>query len=405
MTAPVTTVHTLIIDDDQELLDQVRGYLDGNIKGAYKFYLDTCLDFDEGIRRIEAIRYDLVISDVWLGRKHTEPDDNKIKGIIDSIQKTRFCPIVVYSTAKPSGLTEGPFIEFADKGMDFDTLMASIDKILSTGVPDAARSLHNDLDTGGANFLWQFLETNWSQLKPKFSTDPHLMGRLLRKRASVLLGRLDSSKGAPVERETVHGMEYYLYPPVSPEEEFRLGDLVKENSTGQFHVVLNPHCHLVKQPKHHIPRAEFALLAAANPVEEAINAARQWEKQVTGKDKPAWSSKPIEAEEQLGKRVRVPSSEMGTPDGRFFFLPNFLEIPNLFCDLLQIKTKPMKDLRENYTRIATLDAPFAEAIQSMFLRLFGGVGLPVLDPKLFKDLLPKPSTTQPFPLAVPDPAQ
>jgi hypothetical protein len=60
---------------------------------------------------------------------------------------------------------------------------------------------------------------------------------------------------------------------------------------------------------------------------------------------------------------------------------------SLYCDFLQLESVPHDTLETEYDRVATLDAPFAEALQSCFLRFYAAVGLPVLNAERFAHLL------------------
>jgi hypothetical protein len=66
-------------------------------------------------------------------------------------------------------------------------------------------------------------------------------------------------------------------------------------------------------------------------------------------------------------------------------------MPNLYVDLLQLHSVPVKDLQEQWESFAVLDVPFAEALQSNFVRFYSAVGLPVLDTERFPEMHTPPS--------------
>ena len=90
--------------------------------------------------------------------------------------------------------------------------------------------------------------------------------------------------------------------------------------------------------------------------------------------------------EKVRRRINSPADLMGSPDGRYWFLPGFLDIPDLYCDLLQLESVPFASLRDDHDRLAVLDTPFAEALQSCFTRFYSSVGLPSLNPARFGHL-------------------
>ena len=97
----------------------------------------------------------------------------------------------------------------------------------------------------------------------------------------------------------------------------------------------------------------------------------------------------------LGRRIQSPAG-FGSPRGRYWFLPGFLAMPDLYVDFLQLESVEYKtivegdgeDKEEGWRTFAVLDAPFAEALQSCFVGFYSVVGLPTLDPNRYWYLLP-----------------
>ena len=55
---------------------------------------------------------------------------------------------------------------------------------------------------------------------------------------------------------------------------------------------------------------------------------------------------------------------------------------------MQTEAIAYDDIGNRWTRVAALDTPFAEALQSSFAKLFGSVGLPLLNTDRIMHLLP-----------------
>jgi hypothetical protein len=68
---------------------------------------------------------------------------------------------------------------------------------------------------------------------------------------------------------------------------------------------------------------------------------------------------------KLGIWTRSPAQTDKAPEGRHWYLPAFLEIPHLYCDLLQMESIPYGQVTEGFDAIATLVAPYAEALGNL----------------------------------------
>jgi hypothetical protein len=90
---------------------------------------------------------------------------------------------------------------------------------------------------------------------------------------------------------------------------------------------------------------------------------------------------------KLGKWTRSPAQTERQPDGRHWYFPAFLEIPHLYVDLLQMESIPYGQVAKEFDAIATLVAPYAEALQACFVSFYGSVGIPDLKIESIEDLL------------------
>jgi hypothetical protein len=371
-------LQVLLVEDDQSDLKQyLRDLPDVFEAQEVEATLHPCGEFEEAIQRAAnpALRYDLIISDTYKGE--TRLGDAKVLELVNRYRGARLCPLVVYSSGvKPERLVEGPFVLWADKAKPKD-IDRAIKAALATGVSQLSRLLHDEIDRAGSSYLWSFLESNWTRLgRDGAPLDPAVLERLLRRRASVQIGRLDPRVDDPAEIEHIEGLECYLYPPVA--DNLRLGEILRTKEDASLWIVLTPHCHLTVQQGDSDPRADFVLTIRLVPVDEAIRQAFP--------SKPPWSGNAAEQIDKLRRRTQLPA-ELGKPSGRYCFLPGFLEIPDAYCDLLQIESIPYKNIASAYDRIAVLDTPFAEALQSCFTRFYSAVGLPNFNPERFMHLI------------------
>jgi hypothetical protein len=173
------------------------------------------------------------------------------------------------------------------------------------------------------------------------------------------------------------GSEYYVYPRL-PRAYYSLGDVLRHklNKT-DFRVVLTPHCHLFMHPGKQKPSADYVLtiktVKATDVLAERIANAKKAHKEAKYKKLAIWTRSPAQTDR--------------APEGRHWYLPAFLEIPHLYCDLLQMESIPYDQVAKDFDAIATLVAPYAEALQACFVSFYGSVGIPNLKIESIEDLL------------------
>lgn len=365
-------LNVLLVDDDPQSLELLGDTLPDTIAGRLIKW-ERCETFDDALIRITERRFDVVVTDVYRDQKHKEPvtgDPQGVSSVLDAIRERRFCPVLLFTDGSfPPDPPEGPFLKKADKSPGNDQIVAKLGELIETGIPELAHRLHDELDSTSGSYLWTFLADNWPAMEAGGLTDPAILDRLLHRRASVQLGRLDGSGGEPTERPTVDGAEFYLTPRIA--SGFRLGEIVRRDD--EYRVILTPHCHLVIQPGQEEPRAEFVLTALAVP----------WTK--------VFEEHPLEGcttkrQDALRRRLQSPPDFGRGLRGRYWFLPGFLDMDHHFVDFLQVTSLPYRELSEKWTPFAVLDVPFAEAFQSCFVNFYSAVGLPVLDSARFSGM-------------------
>jgi CheY-like chemotaxis protein len=377
VTGKTALFEILFVDDDAEVLEQLKELLPETIL-EYQIAWECCGDFAQALELLQRRRFDILVSDIYRGRdkgqKNIAQGDIKAKELVDEVRQKRFCPIVLFTDGQlPAQLITRPFVWSADKAApDFmQQLTDRLTHAVNTGLPHIARQLHDELDRYAGSYVWEFLAGRWDVLKSTQQFDSTVLERIIRRRAAMQLGRLDGE----TERNTDDPVDFYIYPPLG--EFMRLGEIIKEKSSGNFRVVLTPHCFLVKQPGQDMPRANYVLTTLAIPLSTLAL---------------QWKTKNAEFQDQLRRRTGMPASRVPLPDGRYCFLPAFLDIPDLYCDLLRVESIEYSRFENEFDRIAALDAPYAEALQSCFARLHGAVGVPVLNLDRVQHLRPQAKT-------------
>ena len=311
----------------------------------------TAETFEQAYRIIDTsyIRFDLILSDTYRGQ--LKDRDAAVVNMVNKYRGGRFCPLVVFS---------------------------AIQKVLATGIPQLARSLHDELDQSASGFLWKFLETNWDSLWPDGNPDRGVIERLVRRRAALQFAEISESGGESGPVASIAGLEYYIYPPLN-KDVLSLGHIIRKRTDhADIRLVLTPHCHLTIQQNKKEPRAEFVLTVKAIPTGQVlgqkIEAARALELPQQDKKLTSWSTPPSR-------------QDVGLPEGRYWYLPGFLNIPHSFCDFQQIESFAYAAIGTNYEPIAVLTPPFAESLQSCFLSYHSGVGIPSIKPDTIRSLL------------------
>ena len=385
MTAEPETFEILVVDDDNEIIEQLKKLLPKNV-GANPVVWDYCNSFDDALAVLRRRRFDVLVSDIYRGRekgrKTIAEGDVRARELVDEIRARRSCPIVLFTDGQvPEDLVKRPFVWSADKGsVDFlRSLLECISEAIATGLPEVARRLHDELDRYAGSYVWQFLAERWDDLK-KNGLDTATLDRIIRRRAVTHLGRIDGSDGDIAPRAAIDPVDYYIYPPIS--EHIRLGEIIRRKGTTEFRVVLTPHCFLVVQPGQKVPRATHVLTARTILAKEIGSNLK-------------WSDKGDRLADELRKRTAFPAAEIGKPPGRYCFLPRFLDIPDMYCDLMQLESLGFKTVVDDFERVAVLDWPFAEALQASLANLYGTVGVPSLDADSVKHLGPAPINTGP----------
>lgn len=370
----------LVVDDDKEVIRQLKALLPeavGDTPLSYQYETD----FDHAVALLARHRYDILISDIYVAResKHKKPGDADVKAraLLEQIRGLRACPVILITDGQlPEEFTGHPFVATLDKGSArfTESLEEKLVAMIATGIPGIARKLHEELDRHAGSYLWGFLEKNWEQLQADPNGfDEAALERVVRRRAAFQLARLTDQEGELQERQHADPCDYYIMPPIG--SHMRLGEVLRNNQSGAFCVVLTPHCHLVVQPNKDKPKADY-LLTLKTVTATTLLADKQWGGNPASK---------------LRSRSAIPARDVGLPEERYCFLPGFLDVPDLYCDLMQTEAIAYDDIGDKWTRVAALDTPFSEALQSSFAKLFGAVGLPLLNTDRIMHLLPRPA--------------
>jgi hypothetical protein len=275
----------------------------------------------------------------------------------------------------PENLVHRPFVWVGDKSGQLDKqLLGQIRQAIATGLPAICKTLHDELDSYAGSYVWRFLADRWEELRDVYQLDIGMLAKVIRRRAAIQFNRLDiDDDQGPVERESGSPVDYYIYPPTSAN--LKLGEIVRRKATQEIRIVLTPHCFLIRQPGQEKPRATHVLTVKT---ETAGDLGKDWK----------WPTNAAAVAEDLRRRTGFSASKLTPPEGRYYFLPGFLDIPDLYCDLFQLESVDYRTIVKDFDRLAVLDAPYAEALQAGISRFYGAVGVPNLDQQAVQHLIP-----------------
>jgi len=254
----------------------------------------------------------------------------------------------------------------------------AIRRMLTTGVPQLARDLHDELDRNAGSYLWEFLELNWEKLEQGGHVNEDILRRLIRRRAALQLAEKDFTEAGAQPVSDVNGPEFYVYPPIHVSQ-FSLGQVIRKKADhSDIRVVLTPHCYLTVQHGQSAPRAEFVItvktVQAKGLLGTKLDAARGVPDPTRDKKLRTWATPPS-------------GQEVGKPEGRYWYLPHFLDIPHLYCDFLQVASIQFASLRDDFDSLAVLSSPYAESLQACYGAFHGSVGIPRVRPASIVGLL------------------
>jgi len=365
----------LVVDDDAEIAANIQELISGN-KVVARPDTITCkliTSFDEAIAQMDTSRFDLIVLDL----KDDVIDDAIAQGeqlsgerVLVALRKTTFTPVIFHTGfAHKVEHLKSPFVRVVTKGRDTPLIREEIRSILDTQLP----SLMRYIEEQQRSYLWDHIENHWND-NEKICEDGDL-AHLVAKRLSSALGGDSIARffNQNANGEVIRPVAMYIWPPVSPTIMF--GDILKVIGSEDHFVVLTPSCDCAQG------KAEMALLAACEPIHA------QHEYVVLMEDKRNGIAVSKSKTSDLHALLRDRRKGTGVQPERYKFLPKTSFLPDLVIDLQKLSQVAFGNLsREGgYERVATLDNPFAEALQNRFTQYYGRVGTPDLDTELVFD--------------------
>jgi len=360
----------LVVDDDPKVAERITRYAAKGklLPEGSSVTCDHEHCFSDALSRITHSQYDFVVLDVRGGEG--EDEERCGEEVFESIKARTFVPVVFY-TAAPR-LVQGyetAFVRVVEKTDGLPYLAKEMHAIYSTGLPE----LRRHIEETQREYLWDFVSEHWSSLGTADADGclAYLLARRIAQRLCLHSVRAFlSAKGIcgpdAEDSSKSHAAEMYVYPPIGPVKNgFLGGDIVTRKIDGcpEHLVVVTPSCDLEQG------KTDTVLLARCTPIEETKEYVSLANARKDGKS----LKKPSKAVEAL-----IGNNRSSGQRDRHHFLPRFLRIPHLVVDFGDLVQLPKADAQKELERIATLDAPFAEALLIRFSRHYGRIGTPDL---------------------------
>ena len=364
--------HLLFVDDNTENCEIAAKYLTEKVvlEPDEKLKVDTEVDFNNALDRLESYNYDLLVLDVRLGPHEEEREEEEGIKVLESIKARCFIPVIFY-TGLPQKVRDlqTPLVKVIENTEGLPKVLSTIKEIISTGITLVNRSLLQHVKEVQRDYMWEFVSNNWEAFgdTPDRSSLAYFLARRLAKSLDSpgiqkLAEKLGDSLKTWCSEDNVHPMRYYVIPPIVIRP--MAGDIIMEEDGTQtrYMVLITPSCDIV------LNKVDHMLFADCTPLRET-------------KEYIDWKEHPDDPKDRYINRLSV---LLTNGKERFFFLPSVFNIPDLIVDYQKLTTfKPQEFSRliteKRFTCIASLDSPYCEALLARFARYFGRLGTPDLN--------------------------
>ena len=378
----------LVVDDDKDVADTTAAFL-ARIDDKSGKEIRTVAEpsFEKALSTIREDNFDMLVLDVrdqsMLYPEGSSGSENADLGrnVFQEIRSQKFLPIIFY-TALPNlvtSLSNPPFVQIVSKGTRSETgilddaediLRDAVKLVFDSGLPFLLQAIKRHIDARTKDFMVDFLEKNWPAIKDRESDIVHLLLRRLSVSLEGGVSALADALGYSGDFDAgdgIHATRFYVVPSIA---DSRMGDLLcgpsvrsmgDDNDDSAFwYIILTPTCDLVADRV----KADQVVLAECLLLEEFPDY-QNWMKENTRSTKT--------------KLINLLRSrpDKGQED-RYHYLPAAWQVPDLVIDFQRVLYIDYDEL-EGYTKIASVDSPFAEALSSRFNRYMGRIGVPDLN--------------------------
>lgn len=352
----------LYIEDDKENREGLIELLNTEEINGMPVKTDGVADFDIDMSRIS--QYHIVILDLFKGVAGNHGAESG-KAVLERIRERIFVPVIFYSgnteSVKP---LRSQIIGVATKGDGgYDELKFEIARLSAHNLPFLKEKVHNHIEQEFQKYFWDVIQEQNDKFKP--DDEDYSLGYMLLRNFGNSLSKNNICKilgDGLVKEAQVHPMEFYIYPTCT-NQEYENGEIIKCKDENSIYIILTPSCDMIERYKNGVPvgrKAKKILLAKALLL--------------TDKE---------EAREYLGNKNKENRNKLlkliQSSNDRYFFLPGTPFIEHRVVDFQDKIMVDYESLKTDFTRIAKLDSPFAQAMSTSFIRYYNRIGFPDID--------------------------
>ena len=380
MTSAVWTI--VHVDDEAERRQDIHDALSGEDLGFGQIEVVSLCSFEEATARLTTGEGDVVVLDLLAGTGGPPDGGAETAGqaAFEHIRAARFVPIVFYTGwgHQLSDLAaELPLVEVVSKGSGgIESVISAVQQFFSDGLPQLNRSLTFHVGEVQRGWMWKWVAANWPELRQY--TDPvdraHMVARrLARELSGPAVAQLAAELGgqpSPSDAKGVHPMRFYIMPPLTDSHP-TAGDILLGEAAGRqgWWVLLTPSCDFARGDPAEVMLAECELLSHQNEY-------KAFRANPHGKG----------PRQQLTDLLANNRPPKGRQQDRYHHLPMAMAVPGLIADLKRVVILGWGDF-DALERVASLDAPYAEALLHQFAKYVGRLGTPDLDTEMVLDAI------------------
>lgn len=348
-------IKILYIEDETDAANELKAILEAQTIEELPIKVETENDFNAGIEKIKNNNYNIIILDLCDDKNGDQ--DRSGESVLMEVQKHSFTPIIFYS-GHAHNITDlnSCIIRVISKGGDgTDQLEDAIKDIVRIKLAGLRNAIHKHIDDELNSYFWGTIHPERSKFPPK--TDFSLSHLILRRISNSLsINGISKLLNDPtISEDKMHPMGYYIYP-TNTLLEYSYGEIVKKDD--EYFVILTPTCDFqLRDGKRNV---EYVILNKAIELSKHTSAYENYK-----------SSKSASSQKELTRLINNNSS-------RYHFLPKTLFIPNLLMDFQNKMLISYDDLK-GYSRLATLDSPFAESMLIRHISYYNRIGTPDID--------------------------
>lgn len=349
----------LVIDDQQDNLESAKReiedvFAENPLPDGATVQVETEIDFAAGFERVRHGDADIVVLDLRRDATPDKAEDNDAgRQLYIDIRAARFAPVIFW-TALPMHVMDDampPMVTVLQKD-ETHKIPDAVRLAIESGAVEVIAEVEERVDEVLRQHMWAELSPNWAEYTDGAAGRDEI--------AHVLITRLARTLESDASLGFSRRPHYrYIYPPVQGTR--MPGDILVEagEHEASWWVVLTPACDFAQQ------KVEFVLLGRAKPLAEHAKYLSWRAALGEGKNgKDQWNS--------LRRDV------LSATSGRFHYLPQFREIPELVVDLEDVETR-RADALSALTAVASLASPYSESLLVQHSQFRGRIGVPDLD--------------------------